>query len=87
LLESNIKTFSEFGEMLDKEKQEYVRTVLDSARRAVAGNSLADATQTLEKLGEVSQILTDVMLYDPNTFQSETDGEAEQARDRERESG
>ncbi|TDI31907.1 MAG: molecular chaperone DnaK [Acidobacteria bacterium] len=78
LLESNIKTFSEFGEMLDKEKQEYVRTVLDSARRAVAGNSVSEATQVLEKLGEVSQILTDVMLYDPNTFQSETDAEVDQ---------
>jgi len=78
LLESNIKTFSEFGEMLDKEKQEYVRTVLDSARRAVAGDSVSEATQVLEKLGEVSQILTDVMLYDPNTFQSETDAEVDQ---------
>jgi molecular chaperone DnaK len=77
LLETNIKTFSEFGEMLDKEKQEYVRDVLDSARRAVAGNSVSEATQVLEKLGEVSQILTDVMLYDPNTFQSK-DGEAEE---------
>ncbi|MCZ6834053.1 MAG: molecular chaperone DnaK [Acidobacteria bacterium] len=87
LLESNIKTFSEFGEMLDKEKQEYVRTVLDAARRAVAGDSVAEATQVLEKLGEVSQILTDVMLYDPNTFQSETDEEAEPAQDQKSESG
>jgi molecular chaperone DnaK len=70
LLETNIKTFTEFGEMLDKEKREYVREVLDSSRRAVAGNSVSEATQILEKLGEVSQILTDVMLYDPNTFQS-----------------
>jgi molecular chaperone DnaK len=80
LLETNIKTFSEFGEMLDKEKQDYVREVLDSARRAVAGNSVAEATQVLEKLGEVSQILTDVMLYDPNTFQSDSGKpEAEEA--------
>ncbi|MFQ5669834.1 MAG: molecular chaperone DnaK [Acidobacteriota bacterium] len=71
LLETNVKTFSEFGSMLDKEKQEYVRGVLDNARRAVAGQSISEATQVLEKLGEISQILTDVMLYDPNTFRSE----------------
>ncbi len=34
-----------------------------------------------------AQILTDVMLYDPNTFQSETDGEAEPAQDQKSESG
>jgi len=44
----------------------------------VAGDSVSEATQVLEKLGEVSQILTDVMLYDPNTFQSETDAEVDQ---------
>jgi molecular chaperone DnaK len=87
LLETNIKTFSEFGEMLDKEKQEYVRDVLDSSRRAVAGNSVSEATQVLEKLGEVSQILTDVMLYDPNTFQSGEEESAPESGGTEAESG
>jgi len=87
LLETNIKTFSEFGEMLDKEKQEYVRDVLDSSRRAVAGNSVSEATQVLEKLGEVSQILTDVMLYDPNTFQSGEEENAPESGGTEAESG
>ncbi len=83
LLETNVKTFSEFGEMLDKEKQEYVRGVLDKARRAVAGDSVAEATQVLEKLGEVSQILTDVMLYDPNTFHSSAGDAQEEEQEQE----
>ena len=87
LLETNIKTFAEFGEMLDKEKREYVREVLDSSRRAVAGNSVSEATQVLEKLGEVSQILTDVMLYDPNTFQSGEEENKAEADGAEAESG
>jgi len=75
------------NEMLDKEKREYVREVLDSSRRAVAGNSVSEATQVLEKLGEVSQILTDVMLYDPNTFQSGEEENKAEADGAEAESG
>ena len=70
LLDTNVKAFAEFGELLDKEKKESVREVLDNARRAMAGDSVSEATEVLEKLGEVSQILTEVMLYDPTTFQS-----------------
>ena len=73
LLDTNVKAFAEFGGLLDKEKKEYVREVLDNARRAMAGDSVSEATEVLEKLGEVSQILTEVMLYDPNTFQSASD--------------
>ena len=36
----------------------------------MAGDSASETTEVLEKLGEVSQILTEVMLYDPTTFQS-----------------
>ncbi|MFQ5766703.1 MAG: molecular chaperone DnaK [Acidobacteriota bacterium] len=70
LLETNAKTFAEFGAMLDDEKQEYVKKVLVEARRAVSERSLSESAQLLAKLGEVSQILTDVMLYDPTTFSS-----------------
>ncbi|MFQ5720344.1 MAG: molecular chaperone DnaK [Acidobacteriota bacterium] len=84
LLDTNAKAFAEFGELLDKEKQGYVRQVLANARRAVSGHSVSEATDVLEKLGEVSQILTEVMLYDPNTFQSvpakPKDGEEESTK-------
>ena len=73
LLDTNFKAFTEFGQMLDQDKQSYVREVLENARRALSGASVNDASAALEKLGEVSQILTDVMLYDPTTFSSGTD--------------
>jgi molecular chaperone DnaK len=70
LLEASAKTFTEFGEMLDPEKRERVKSVLDGARRAMASDSTTEANDALEKLGEISQLLTEVMLYDPNTFRS-----------------
>jgi len=65
LLESSEKTFAEFGGMLDEEKQRTIRKVLQQARKSLNSDDVSDITQNLESLGEVSQILTEVILYDP----------------------
>jgi molecular chaperone DnaK len=65
LLESSEKTFAEFGGMLDEEKQRTIRKVLQQARKSLSSDDVTDITNNLESLGEVSQILTEVILYDP----------------------
>jgi molecular chaperone DnaK len=65
LLESSEKTFAEFGGMLDEEKQRTIRKVLQQARKSLNSDDVSDITHNLESLGEVSQILTEVILYDP----------------------
>ncbi|HEU4402580.1 MAG TPA: molecular chaperone DnaK, partial [Candidatus Polarisedimenticolia bacterium] len=66
LLESNMKSFAEFGSLLDEEKRTTVKKILDGARKALASASLSECTEFLEKLGEASQILTEVILYHPS---------------------
>jgi len=68
LVESNGKTFSEFGSMLAEDKQIEVRRILDNARKALDTGSMAECTEALEKIAEVGQILSDVILYDPSTI-------------------
>jgi len=65
LLESNLKSFNEFGSLLDGDKQGTVRRILENARRALQGSSISESTKCLEKLGEASAILTEVILYTP----------------------
>src|SRR5882672_10092396 len=67
LLESNMRSFAEFGSMLDEEKRATVKKILDSARKALASASLSECSASLEKLGEAAQILTEVILYHPSS--------------------
>ena len=79
LVESNQKTFSEFGSMLAEDKQLEVRRILDNARKALDAGSMAECTEALEKIAEVGQILSDVILYDPSTISAgveETEADA-----------
>ncbi|OLD65285.1 MAG: molecular chaperone DnaK [Acidobacteria bacterium 13_1_40CM_2_68_10] len=66
LLESNMKSFAEFGSLLDEEKRNAVKKILDGARKALASASVSECTASLEKLGEASEILTEVILYHPS---------------------
>jgi molecular chaperone DnaK (HSP70) len=67
LLESNMKSFNEFGSLLDSDKQGVVRRILENARKALQGSSISESTKCLEKLGEASAILTEVILYTPHS--------------------
>jgi len=66
LLESNMKSFAEFGTLLDEEKRNVVKKILDGARKALASASVSECMASLEKLGEASEILTEVILYHPS---------------------
>jgi len=68
LVESNQKTFSEFGSMLGEDKQLDVRRILENAKKALDVGSMAECTEALEKIAEVGQILSEVILYDPSTI-------------------
>jgi molecular chaperone DnaK len=67
LLESNLKSFTEFGSLLDAEKQGTVKRILENAKKALHGSSISESTKCLEKLGEASAILTEVILYSPSS--------------------
>ncbi len=73
LLESNERTFAEFGKNLDESKRRTVQRIVENARRALEGSSLSESTKSLEKLAEASQILTEVILYDPTKFKAPED--------------
>ncbi len=70
LLESNERTFAEFGKNLDEAKRKMVQRILENARHTLEGSSLSESTKSLEKLAEASQILTEVILYDPSKFKA-----------------
>ena len=67
LLDSNMRSFAEFGNLLDEEKRNTVKKIIDSARKALASASISECTASLEKLAEASQILTEVILYHPSS--------------------
>ena len=67
LLDSNEKTFAEFGSLLDEAKRKKIQRTLAETRRALGGSSVTDCTDSLEKLQEVSSVLTDVILYNPSS--------------------
>ncbi len=67
LLDSNEKTFAEFGSLLEEAKRKMVQRALAEARRAMSGKSVSECTECLEKLQEVSKTLTDVILYNPSS--------------------
>ena len=75
LVDSSQKSFAEFGSMLSPEQQSSVRKILDTARKALAGGSVAECTQALERIAEVGRILSEVILYDPGSFESEKERE------------
>jgi molecular chaperone DnaK len=74
LVESNQKTFAEFGAMLQPEQQSGVRKILETARKALESGSAAECTSALERIGEVGRILSEVILYDPSAFSSGEEG-------------
>jgi molecular chaperone DnaK len=68
LVESNQKSFNEFGSMLPPEQQQQVRRILDAAKRALDSGSATECTEALEKIAEIGRILSEVILYDPGAF-------------------
>ncbi len=47
-----------------------MQTILLEARKALQGNSVQESTKCLEKLGEASKILTEVILYNPSALKT-----------------
>jgi molecular chaperone DnaK len=74
MVDSNQKTFIEFGSMLDKPQQQRVKKILDDARKVLEDGDLAECSEALEKLAEVGLILSEVILYDPGSFSASKDG-------------
>ena len=81
LVDSNQKTFNEFGSMLAPEKQAEARQIMEAAKKALESGSASMCTEALEKIAVMGKILSEVILYDPGTFsadqsEAEPSGEA-----------
>jgi molecular chaperone DnaK len=74
LLDSNERTFAEFGKALEEGKRKTVQRILENARKALQGSNLSESTKSLEKLAEAAQILTEVILYDPSKISNKEPG-------------
>ncbi len=70
MVDTNQKTFNEFGAMLTPDQQAKVRGILENSRKALESNNNDRCYEALEMLGEVGQILSEVILYDPSAFAS-----------------
>ena len=68
LVDSNQKTFNEFGSMLDNDQQGKVRKILTDAKQALESGSAHDCTEALERIAEMGKILSEVILYDPGSY-------------------
>jgi molecular chaperone DnaK len=77
LLDSNQKTFNEFGSMLAPDQQAEVRNILEDAKKALESGNAPECTAALEKIAEMGRILSEVILYDPGSMRSSDGAEAE----------
>jgi molecular chaperone DnaK len=68
LVDSNQKTFNEFGSMLAADQQSEVRQILEEAKQALESGSASECTEALEKIADMGKILSEVILYDPGAF-------------------
>ncbi|MCP3982412.1 MAG: molecular chaperone DnaK [bacterium] len=75
LVESNQRTFNEFGSMLVPDQQREARRILEEARAALDSGSASKCTEALERIAEMSKILSEVILYDPGKFGSSEDSD------------
>jgi len=73
LVDSNQKTFNEFGSMLSEEDQTRSREILSEAKHALESGSASECTEALEKIAEMGRILSEVILYDPGAFSTPSD--------------
>ncbi len=65
LLESNEKTFQEFGDLLPADRKEEIQQVFARCRSALAGQDPEEVRRALDALGGVARELGEVALYDP----------------------
>ncbi len=65
LLESNQRTFAEFGTSLEQEKRQNIEKILEEARRSMAVDNMTRLQESLQQLSAVSRTLSEVILYDP----------------------
>jgi molecular chaperone DnaK len=73
LVDSNQKTFNEFGSMLSDDDQTRSRQILTEAKHALESGSASECTEALEKIAEMGRILSEVILYDPGAFSTPSD--------------
>jgi molecular chaperone DnaK len=73
LLDSNQKTFSEFGSMLSADDQARARQILTDAKAALESGKASECTEALERIAEMGRILSEVILYDPGSFSSQAE--------------
>ena len=77
LVDSNQKTFNEFGSMLAPDQQSEVRNILEEARKSLESGNATECLEALEKIAEMGKILSEVILYDLGSMSGSDSTEAE----------
>jgi molecular chaperone DnaK len=59
------KTNSEYGRYLNEEEQNRIRNTISSARKAIVNENEGDIDQSLDKIANVSRVLSEVIMFNP----------------------
>lgn len=77
LLQNTIRSFGEFGWMLQPDDQEFVRLTLENARKTAVSEDPPEVRYSLEQLERAARMITDAM-FRPTGLASDTKPEAEE---------
>ena len=77
LLQNTIRSFGEFGWMLQPNDQEFVRQSLDDSRRAALSDDASEVRSALEELERAARLITDAM-FRPTGLSPEAGGGSEE---------
>ncbi len=60
------KTNNEYGAYLNAAEQEKIKTVIAAARKAIASENEVQIMESLEKMAQVSRVLSEVVMFNPS---------------------
>ena len=78
LLQNTIRSFGEFGWMLQPDDQEFVRSTLENARKTAVSEDAPEVRYSLEQLERAARLITDAM-FRPTGLASDLKSEDETA--------
>jgi molecular chaperone DnaK len=65
------KTNNEYGAYLNAAEQERIKTVITGARKAISSENEIQVMESLEKMAQVSRVLSEVVMFNPSRKSSD----------------
>jgi len=78
LLQNTMRSFGEFGWMLDSNDQEFVRTTVEHARETFSSEDSSEVRYTLEQLERAARLITDAMFRPTGLASGPSENEKEE---------